>query len=541
MVLRGMFTDLAWENFPHTHKKYWEILENRYAISANLFNFSSQKSLEDLAQKCIHICRQHLFSLHSYPWNYELPAGWRPWTPNAYLATEKLEEKLTGALCDHLIVTFAYYFYLENLEHRPISECLKEVFCCKKLFPQIPNTLLTKDERREAKRDFVKVTWEKYQNFVKSTQKAVARYQKVLENSDISEAILKYNLTSENLMENFGVPKSVPNSKEACYLGIDWLFKLSMACNWVNSPFSVKGENFAIEKERDNWMERLARFIADNSWSRLLLKEQNDSRRLNRTGFYPASKYAKDFELRTIPILGLRLAETVFSAIACDVDETYDHALPSQSYTIRGSQARITIPADLQFVINCYLLEGTFHGYALSTVVDWMGSNLFDSSYGPFIYNQLLLITRLRAPLIHVPIMELMCDVTFEDRKTYPFMTADARWIGDYIDYWNSTALPILEETFLWAIQSQYSFEEVFTEIEKSIMKSEGIYRRCDRLNFYRLIPKATSKDHIESYDKEMREQLSALFDAAYLSGIGYKGYFDGMTQFDAGLCTAFD
>ena len=248
MVLRGMFTDLAWEKLPYAHKKHWDSLKTRYAISSNLFN--SQKSLDDVARECIHICRQHLFSLHSYPWDYEVPAGWRSWIPNACLTAKKLEEKLTGALCDHLIVTFAYYFYLENLEHKTVSDYLKEVFCCKKLFPQVPNTPLTKDECREMKRDFIKAVYNKYKNYIKSTKKAAYLYQKMLKTSFENSEITRADFVAEDVMKNFDISECDLSSKENDCLGIDWLFKLSMACNWVNSPFAIKGERIAIEEEK---------------------------------------------------------------------------------------------------------------------------------------------------------------------------------------------------------------------------------------------------------------------------------------------------
>ena len=536
MMVRGMFKNLAWQRFSQEHKEHWKIIETKYGISDSYF--TPPGSLDDLAKECVHICRQHLFSSRSYPADYEVPDGWRPWEPNTHLDAVHLEERLTTALCDHLIVTFAYYFYLENLEPRKISDCFNEVFRCKNLFAQGTNNQPTKDEYREIKHDFVKSTWVKYQNYVKSIKSAINRYQEVLENCR-KTAEMPWDDLAADLLESFDVPESVPSSKKDCSLGINWLFTLAMACNWINSPFSMKGEKIAIEKERDDWTECLYKFIADNSWSRLLLKEQKGSTRICNLLFYPTKRYADEFDAKTVPILERHFAEVPFVAIACDADKTYSGALPGQTYHVRGSQSQIMIPPDLQFVINCYLLERTFHGYALSSVTAWLRSDLFDRSYGTHIYSQLLMITRLQAPLLHVPLMELLCDTIFEDREWR--VAPDVYWINDYINYWNSTALPILEEMFLWGIWSHYSFEEVFVEIEKSIMESGDPCRRCDRLNFYRLVPKAVRRQHLEGYDKNARQQLVGLFNAAYLCGMGCTGYSNDTTQFEVGLCTAFD
>lgn len=96
MVFSRTFGGLEWAAIEDNHKKNWEKLKGRYTISPD--KIESPKSLDDLAQQCIHLCRKHLFSEPGTSWK-----GWKMQARHGISYVVDVEQALSSVLCDHLL------------------------------------------------------------------------------------------------------------------------------------------------------------------------------------------------------------------------------------------------------------------------------------------------------------------------------------------------------------------------------------------------------------------------------------------------------
>ena len=109
MHRNGRFQNIEWTDLREKHMKYWQILEEKYGLQPIESEFSD--SLDIIAQRCIRQCAAQLWE----KWCIPRPSRNIDYLISPYL----LENYLAAALCDHLIVTFAYRFYCDNLEDAP--------------------------------------------------------------------------------------------------------------------------------------------------------------------------------------------------------------------------------------------------------------------------------------------------------------------------------------------------------------------------------------------------------------------------------------
>lgn len=532
-----MYADLKWDRLQQVHGSRWDMLKTKYGI--HFEQISDPPSLEDLAQRCVDLCRDILFdekessNLITYTRSTQLA---NQDVSTATCRISDLEGRLKIALADHLIVTFAHRFYCDNLVPRNLDTCLRIMA---QHYIEKTEDLIRDKERRADFRDSKRQTFIKFQDNIKD----VADCYKSLFADNIPECQERVASETAFIINDI---LSAPN----------WLFSLCMANNWKNSPYMVgkrkngtengmfnflKGWDDEKEIFSTNLLEKLTQFVAQNKFSRFLFRWEDNPRQVSNPHFVPVAN-----DIRTV--LELRAATNAlsptFSAIACSVPppicvragvcdfrlteerkcdynvrctsqgkckyEEKDNkgntktyriearcAVEPQRYAVRGGHGgkkEISISQDLQYIFNNYLFEKYFHGYAIANMLYYMEPYFQNNiSVGQGIQlDSMIRIVRLHAPTLHVPMMRFLSD----NVPQLSFIEW-AKSVDQFIDYWNSVALPILEEAFLWGITTYYSLDTVFDAVETCFLQNA---QRCDRLNYIRLFFAEQKSPHHKAY-----------------------------------------
>ena len=125
-------------------------------------------------------------------------------------------------------------------------------------------------------------------------------------------------------------------------------------------------------------------------------------------------------------------------------------------------------------------------------------------------------------------------------------------WIEEVIAVWNCMSLPVLEEMFIHAVWTNYkteSVDRVLNEVITALTKDEqsgaegeagSSCRRCDRLNFYRLVP---IENFPEKAPLELRHDTIAnqVIARTYMSGFGLSINPDKRRNAHLNYAMAFD
>lgn len=531
MMRNGRFVKLQWDELEKEHQNYWDTLQERYNLCIKKINSSA--SFDDLAKQCVQMCYDYLFFLEEWDITHEKLVD-LPWETNVKCTKNEYREYfanyITPALCDHLIVTFAYRFFCDNLEPLDKKECLKRGFGCTCQFTQDSvNTAPDRLERNEMQHDFFKVNGKILDKYKDSLLSITNSYKVQLQNCELDfDNKLTDLLQERTLADQFLAP--------------NWLFTLTMARGWKNSPYKAK-------KKITNGLVGLTKFANNNTWLPLLLRTQDKSKRNMHHLYEPyyhnlGEKEAAEAEARkTCSALELRIDDAHDPYVAIAFPPGYLQASKepiSQTYFFKNTKGKIEIPKELQYVFNNYLLERNFHWFALATSLDLLLKNSPDTFwYKDWQYARLLQIVRLRAPLAHTALIRIM-EPNFWKLQD----NMDIAWINGYINKLNSIALPILEELFLLGVYHSFDFEEIPSQIYNSFQAKDALDRcRYDRLNLYRLIPQKDKGNHCENLNSDFLKSAEKLVDSAYLSGIGAEFRIPSFERYtyNLGACTAFD
>lgn len=534
MLRNGRFVNLQWDKLATEHQKYWDILPKRYRLCC--CPISKPDSLDNLAKQCIQLCSDYLFKMDGPCGEYTDLVEAGEWDARRMIygalgynvertGQEYFAHCLTPALCDHLIVTFAYRFFCDNLEPLSRKECLKKGFERIRHFRQDSvNTTPDATELNVLRQNFAKAKGTIWRDYEKSLESIIDRY--FAEQSEIKSKSVE--LMKERTLADQFLP---PN----------WLFTLAMACCWKNSPYKLSQVS---KKYAPNQLIALTKFVQNEHWMPVLFRTQeNSGRNLHRIcGDYYRNQQEEEAAQaeaeKTCSTLLLRFDNTGTSFVGIPFQAGYLQTSKepiSQTYFFKNTQNKIEISKELQYVFNNYILERNFHFFTLSTALDRL-QNPEHSQHRCERYAQLLQIVRLHAPLVHVALSTIMAPEFWKvpDERA-------AALISSFIDNWNSTALPVLEELFLWGVYHFFEFEEIASKIENSIWVTDE-YGRCryDRLNLFRVIPQKDKDNHYEHIPSAFLASADKLIESAYLAGIG--GVYTGSRlTYDLGICTAFD
>lgn len=622
MLRSGQFDNLGWDTLAKAHTANWELLRSRFGIS--FAQIPPLASLDELADISIQVCKEYLFTesfvdglerrmpfaspayLKSQsplmPLSY-MESKLSPTSPDYLKEQSDLfalkcsaersdfvyrnymgeqvhptiraywDERLTSALKDHLIVTFAHRFFCDNLLPREQEECIDAVYKCRmESDKKYKFSALNKggqkvrdlDAERESKKNYFKSRQRSCDEFISKIKTFLRSYEKLLEKGyrDLSEYDSDKKIQDLINTDIALIDQEVSAEATERYAAPNWPYSLAMACNWTTSPLAVKNDMMVFIRDaesesvsKNSLAFELAQFLGNPDWGPLLFQEAEDkSKRPAHVPFF-LTKHRKteieamieEWQLQAYPVVELRIDKNScpFVSVPYVKDATYKCRLPRQSYTVKGNSHSFEMPSEIQQMLNCYLVERTFHGYASMIALNCLQEEqrVSSSKFLASEYSHLPIVTRLRAPLVHPFLMQLLHHAI----GNVTLSGSAISWMENCINEWNRTALPVLEEFFIhtvWASYGSASIDKVLNEIIAALTKNEGSLRRCDRLNFYRLLP---IKDLPKRAPLELRKDTvsNQILARTYLSGLGIKLEYPfnpyKAMKVDLGRATAFD
>lgn len=173
--------------------------------------------------------------------------------------------------------------------------------------------------------------------------------------------------------------------------------------------------------------------------------------------------------------------------------------LGPQTYGVKGYDAHVAIQEEMQYAFNSYLLERNYHFGALMYIEYILRGNLFNIDYevrdhlSQNITDILSWVLRLNAPILHIPFISFLNSLL----PSCAFSKPRLQWIKQVIDFWNTTALPVLEELFLWSVCNRYkdnpmavfaAIEDAFFTDTKGCFARKSDKNRCNRLTTMRIV-----------------------------------------------------
>ncbi len=498
---QGRFAALDWSKLEASHSASWSALQKDFNLFAG--QIAPTSTLDDLAAQCIHTCRDILFTDGD-----TCRIGWQTHTAAGIMYLDDLERHLTLALQDHLIVTFAHRFYCDNFapvtqEDYLLDYYLTKVFESRSDIRQESVGLNGKgqaDGDNERKTNFFKTKRGPFEQYAADVR-AYADFQRNLFSS--TEPVPEEGDIVAELL-------APPN----------WLFSIAMACGHrIKHPLAIVDgvPAFLGDYERKkNLLLRLTKFLTDNEWGPLLFAQSgSDSRRM-----LPFDVAEPRLLTRTSSEIELRTSGGFFVGIPSMPDNTYNLPLPPQKYRFKGGSETVEISPEVQHLFNSYLAERTFHTYAILEATEGVmrhrRNGVFEGRQDQCL--QLPAMIRVQAPLVHGPLIQIAAYVVQQTRPWVDSMNW-VSWINGLVNRWNHTALPVLEELFVWAAYKQYSFNSLPKQITDSLAGGEASQRRCHRLNLYRLVP--VTKNHSGEVDRHGDPIVNKLFAAGYAAGLG--------------------
>lgn len=523
MVFCRTFDNLEWAALKKNHHQRWGKLKDSYKLSPD--QIESPKSLDDLARQCVDLCRKHLFSEPGTSLR-----GWKMQSKHGVSCVVDVEDALSPALCDHLIVTFAHRFYCDNLKPKDIRECLAAIYDCQGNYWVGTQSEKDKDFLREQKKNCVDANSLKSQNYRKGITAFVVNYKSWIRRLHIAEEGEPLSPgTADVLNQEFAMLDDWLKRRDL-FAAPNWLFTAVMANNWKNHPFNGKKNRWIFARDykaKANLMAQMASFMGDNAWFPLLIEKE------------PIAQAEKS-EKRTYLPMELTVGERPFICVPYTPDNLLSELLPAQKYALRGCQRSVEIPVAVQTLFNNYLLEQNFHGYAIAVALDCIRARMGDSDPGKreafrafaAQYLKLPFVIRLHAPLVHPELIRI-ADAVIGQMDSKDRSIDCLAWLDWFISIWNREALPVLEELFLWGVRTYFDFDALLSEIESSLTQ------RGNRLNCYRLVPDTL----IAKYDKAYTPMISEVVKNGYCAGLGMRCSEDPYTGtwVDSGMRTVLD
>ncbi len=327
MSIYKAFENLKWDGLRQNHQERWNLLRSRYHLDPE--QIQPCTSLDDLARRCVQLCSQYLFTS---AWQQQAPdvepsKGWAAMTET--IPADFLENQLTVALCDHLIVTFAHRFYCDNLQpHRSPNAKDRHEFkgCLKVLFKYYALSIPSGKKRGDARRNFRSAKLDSFELYQKGITETIHQYLTLLKECGVDVDQQEGAIVDLIFSDMFAAP--------------NWLFSIVMVTSWTNNPFSAKSRENDSEDDPENgefiflrnWnketnqqdrclLDNLTGLLADNELCQFLLKWEPESTSIS----WPPNVSFVPVDSLSLPVLQIRRTDVWnekhmgFVAVPCNL------------------------------------------------------------------------------------------------------------------------------------------------------------------------------------------------------------------------------
>ena len=512
--MSSIFSDLTWATIRERHQGHWTNLRSVYGLPQP--TTFPNRGLEQIASDCVNVCSKYLL----------------PQSGMKEISLDELKQnainRLLPSLVNHLLVSFSYHFYYDNLQSKTLREYWDIFFDC------TDAAIRSSDNISETRNTFCNNGKMGYNKWIK----------------DIT-AIQEY------CRNNFGekILPPIPFDPHDALLPPNWPFALVSSkmrrlsgpyqiCNSLSSSPTFYFISFLENKRASKsttLVEKLTSFLTASDYISLLVKQDTHSTystfgRYDLTSSPPPTldlrmavdspgppparrayiRKPDEKDPKEYLIIGnsLKPISPWFTALPWDpIAQFAKTPLPTQSYAPKDNccEHEISISQELQLLFNSYLLELSYHAHALATVMNCpVGHSQNDLSPRNMesFFALLAAAARLRAPISHAAFIEFVHDTILwkvSKLDSIEFSNTLLDWENRYIDQLNATGLPILEEYFLWNICEQFtSAGQIFSEVDHTFSPN-GKFSREDLL-FFRLLPLQNSKTRPKPEDEQFTQ-----------------------------------
>lgn len=398
MYRDGNFNNLEWSSLDESHSAHWEKLSSVYGLEIpdadslrKMIKRSEKPVLDLLAEKCVDDCWDFLFSLIpienlSNPTGSNCAPALSPFIDDDFSSSirNKMYHYFKLALCDHLIVTFAYRLYCDNLEPRSFNDYAYT------LFDHLVRPISTSDQynniiRNEKRKQYRKDLGKKYKGFCKqftltdtndanscnSDNKGAdscnSGKKKKAKPTFLDTFVYAHNFNEKESSElSRRIAKSLDSDKIAPPAAWFLLFcasrkvKYTAALHDKKTPYKKISDMLRAITYQKGASHEAHNFDLVNvifpieDYDSIILKADIESRnyRSSRIGLYSTPQ---DFVL--------------FAGTPIDSKDCLCDPFPSQTYYLKGAareestdtnRGTVTIPYNMQLVFNAYLANATF-------------------------------------------------------------------------------------------------------------------------------------------------------------------------------------
>lgn len=512
MYRNGRFENLIWDRLTASHKESWEKLSLDYHLIAPTKIVQTEDNpepiLDLIAEACIENCRDYLFSMkHLNDISGVVDSSFKPFNhiedfPDS-IRTE-MYQYFKSALCDHLIVTFAYCFYCENLEPKSFNEYAYSLFdSIAEPVEKIDNIIVA-----EKRKNYRKTMSPKYRNFCKQFNivDIFENSEDAVEPQDEGASSGEQNVPSsdriypETVLDFFAYQHGYSEEET---VALSDKIRTKLDPQRIPPPagwFLI----FCADRKLKYLQAILSSRTPYRKISTLLSSispRRDDDPDIHKADISSAlfpieivgSRFTADITLQATRIpahLALyhgQKSDVFFAGTPVSKENCSSRPLLAQkcflkaSYNDSSEKREITIPTKIQHVFNFYLLERNFHIFSITCAEHIQQSKMNTDTYFPEWTACFLAPLRLRAPLLHADFLKYLID--------RPEIMERRILLNRYFSLWNRIGLPILEEYFLKYIKENFdSIDSVFAAIEDSFLKSGKASSRYERLTRIRIL-----------------------------------------------------
>jgi len=456
MYRGNTFENLLWNEVDTHHRQGWNRLQDYYGFSGSEFLYKDLKPqmenqkdiLSVLTENCVYSCRELLFSLEPID-NLRKDADRYGDTPDFTPITRSaMANALSKSLSDHLILTFAYRFFCDNLKARSLRWYSDALYDFQHTSYYGLSAMGEKAGVTAEKWDAYKNWNRKYDAFIRQT----------------------VDLAFRDAGEN-GDP-SVDGTKESKKKFVEWL-QTEFDKGSISPPAS--------------WF--LLFLLSERIQFRKIFLEETKNRYtplvelVSRTGFVttvlPICEWKKGSN-KPMPhkLLPMQDGENAFVGIPVPVSTSNSFQIPSIDYELVEGAGTLKISDRLQMVFNNYLFERNFHLHTVASMENAFSRFQIAAIRESGLVKSVFNITELRAPIVQAAVTSFV--------GTNAETIERPELIERYIDRWNNHALPVLEALFVWSVWENFKTPiEVATAIDNWVAP-ESTYERLKMIRLLR-------------------------------------------------------
>lgn len=438
--------DLLWDEVDTRYGRRWKCLNDYFGFSGcDLFKNSVppfQEQHRDLlnviAENCVYMCRELLFSLE--PIDNLLKNAERYGAISDYtdLTRSLMETNLRQALCDQLILSFAYKFCCDNLETKKLRWYSDTVYDLQ--FPVNGSPL--RGERTivsKEKADYYKGLSRKYDAFFRDIADLLF---------DEDQLTFKERLQAKHDKEHI-------SPVESWFL----IFLVSERIRYRTLWLRSKKDKYTSLMDLVSRTGLVTTILPTCGWG---------------------DKSSKELPNKLVSMCD---SGNTFVGIPVSKSNSDSFKIPSQTYKLVIGNETVNISDKLQMAFNNFLVEKYFHLHTLVETENIFSKYPIDEPRGASIRDSVFKIAELQAPLLQAAI------ISFVGENHEVSMHNDL--IKRYVDRWNRFALPILGDLFVWSV---WEVLKQPTDVSTAINNWITPKHTYERLNKIRLFKTKTDR-----------------------------------------------